>query len=173
MPSTFLREIAIKNGLNSARVSVLPNYTRFGVPPATPATGRNILFVGRFTPEKGVLRLAAALNRLTTADWTATFVGGGPLEGELRRHLETNALLSRVSFEPWAGNAALGGFYRQAAVVVVPSIMPESFVWWELRHWDLDALLLVSDLAELPNGSGVKMPQSELLTMMSPLFQTP
>ena len=40
-------------------------------------------FVGRFVPEKGPLRLAAALEAVTTP-WRALFVGGGPLEADLR-----------------------------------------------------------------------------------------
>ncbi len=41
-------------------------------------------FVGRFVPEKGVDVLCDAL-RASKSDWRALFVGGGPLEPELRR----------------------------------------------------------------------------------------
>jgi glycosyltransferase involved in cell wall biosynthesis len=41
-------------------------------------------FLGRFVPEKGLMRLTAALDRLH-APWRALLVGAGPLERELRR----------------------------------------------------------------------------------------
>ena len=40
-------------------------------------------FLGRLVPEKGVMHLAAVLDRLR-APWRALFVGAGPLEGRLR-----------------------------------------------------------------------------------------
>jgi glycosyltransferase involved in cell wall biosynthesis len=40
-------------------------------------------YLGRFVPEKGVRLLVEALDGVTTS-WRALFVGGGPLEGELR-----------------------------------------------------------------------------------------
>jgi glycosyltransferase involved in cell wall biosynthesis len=40
-------------------------------------------YLGRFTPEKGVALLMRVLDRVA-APWRALFVGGGPLEGELR-----------------------------------------------------------------------------------------
>ncbi len=41
-------------------------------------------FAGRFVPEKGLSTLTAGLDR-ARAEWKALFVGGGPLERELRR----------------------------------------------------------------------------------------
>ncbi len=66
-----------------------------GWPASAPVVG----FVGRFVPQKGIDVLLTAL-RSTAAPWRALFVGGGPLEGELRRfgaeypgrvHVETSA----------------------------------------------------------------------------------
>ena len=54
--------------------------TRLGWPcGGPPAVG----YLGRFVEEKGVTMLTRMLDELA-ADWRALFVGGGPLEGELR-----------------------------------------------------------------------------------------
>lgn len=46
-------------------------------------SARIVGYVGRFVPQKGLRTLCAALERVT-GPWHAVFVGGGPLEGELR-----------------------------------------------------------------------------------------
>ena len=47
------------------------------------STDRVVGFLGRFVEEKGLRVLMAALRR-SSSDWRALFVGGGPLEPELR-----------------------------------------------------------------------------------------
>jgi phosphatidylinositol alpha-1,6-mannosyltransferase len=52
-------------------------------------------FLGRFVPEKGLRILCAALERLRDP-WHAMFVGGGPLESELRQFERQHAPAVRV-----------------------------------------------------------------------------
>jgi len=49
----------------------------------TPDGPQVVGYLGRFVPQKGIPMLMRALDRLGT-DWRALFVGGGPLETELR-----------------------------------------------------------------------------------------
>jgi len=75
------------------------------------ATSLRLLFVGRFAIEKGVRDLAEAM----TLAFLLTIVGSGSLETELRARLDATFLgaVPRVH---------LGALYRDADVVVVPSL---------------------------------------------------
>jgi glycosyltransferase involved in cell wall biosynthesis len=80
---------------DAARASVR---SRLGWDDAVPVVG----FLGRFVPEKGLMRLTAAIDRVR-APWRALFVGSGPLEAELRawasRHHGRVAIETTVSHE--------------------------------------------------------------------------
>src|SRR5207244_12840889 len=89
---------AIPNGVDTAR------FAR-AVPIARWQDGtKNILFVGRFEPRKGVLDLLKAYRilRKTGCECRLLVVGGGPQDKEVRRYLATRKLggvefLGRVS----------------------------------------------------------------------------
>ena len=80
-----------------------------------------ILFAGRFLEVKGVLTILDILDRLP-ADATLVFVGGGPLEGEIKRRLagHPNAILM-----PPMANDRITRLYSAADVLIVPSIWQE------------------------------------------------
>ncbi len=89
---------------------------------------RNILFVGRFEPRKGLLDLLKAYRilRKTGCDCRVLVVGSGPLAREARRYVATRRLkgvefLGRVSDEEKAQ------LFRTADVYVSPATGGESF----------------------------------------------
>jgi phosphatidyl-myo-inositol alpha-mannosyltransferase len=89
---------------------------------------RNILFVGRFEPRKGLLELLKAYRILkkTGCDCRVLVVGSGPLAREARRYVATRRLkgvefLGRVSDEEKAQ------LFRTADVFVSPATGGESF----------------------------------------------
>ncbi len=82
---------------------------------------KNILYVGRFSEEKGLLQLLEAWNQIPTSKgWTLTLIGNGPLEHDLNTHkniiiknfMDQNELVIEAQhsgcfvlpsiFEPWA-----------------------------------------------------------------------
>ncbi len=89
---------------------------------------RNILFVGRFEPRKGVLDMLKAYRilRRNGTDCRLLLVGGGPQEREARRYVATRGLqgaefLGRVSDDEKAQ------LFRTADVFVAPATGRESF----------------------------------------------
>lgn len=80
-----------------------------------------ILFAGRFLEVKGVLTILDILDRLPP-DATLVFVGGGPLDAEIRRRIagHPNAILM-----PLIANEGITRFYSAADVLIVPSIWQE------------------------------------------------
>ncbi|NGM38541.1 glycosyltransferase [Methylobacterium sp. DB0501] len=110
----FARERFIAAGFPEGRIRIRPN----GLPdPGPPSAGPRggLLYVGRLSPEKGVLVLAEAASRAGTR---VTVIGEGPLAGALAGH---PSLDLRGACAPDAVQDAMA----RAAAVVVPSL------WYE------------------------------------------
>ncbi len=85
------------------------------------------MYVGRLVPEKGLTVLMEALALLRSLEWSLHVAGEGPQREELQRFVRQKGLSERVT---WCGaleGPALQAQYQQAAVVVMPSLIPESF----------------------------------------------
>lgn len=92
--------------------------------PTHTGTDRCVLFVGRVVPEKGVDILLRALEQV---DATLTVIGDGIALPAARILAAELAMSERVRFAGWATGNGLTDAYRNAAVVVVPSLWPEPF----------------------------------------------
>jgi phosphatidyl-myo-inositol alpha-mannosyltransferase len=89
---------------------------------------KNILFVGRFEPRKGVLDLLKAyrLLRRTGVECRLLLVGGGPQEREARRYVATRRLQG-VHFLGRVGDDERNQLFRTADVYCTPATGRESF----------------------------------------------
>jgi len=125
--SRFMRDELLTNGFPQDRVSVLPPVTEpgGGEPSPCPAAPR-ILFVGQVIHGKGVDLVLRALTNVTGI-WSADIIGTGNGLEKMRSLCGELGLADRVSFHGWVDHRQLGGHYRQARVVVVPSRWPEPF----------------------------------------------
>jgi glycosyltransferase involved in cell wall biosynthesis len=82
----FGRRRFIDGGFPADRITVKSNSVDDpGGRPAPPSRGRDVVFLGRLSEEKGVLTLLEAWRRSTARDLRLRIVGVGPLEPELRR----------------------------------------------------------------------------------------
>jgi glycosyltransferase involved in cell wall biosynthesis len=110
--------------LSDKMVAVMPN----GVPDIDPqGSGQNnddarLLFMGRFSPGKGVEELLEALSgeALSHLQWSAVIAGDGNLP-EIRRHQEDAALMSKTIFPGWLSSAQVNQAYSKANIFVLPS----------------------------------------------------
>ncbi len=90
---------------------------------------RNILFVGRFEPRKGILDLLKAyrlLRKRGLEDTRLLIAGGGPLEREARRYVATRRLQG-VHFLGRVSDDERNQLFRTADVYVSPATGRESF----------------------------------------------
>jgi glycosyltransferase involved in cell wall biosynthesis len=128
VPSRFMADQLALNRFDGARVRVVPHPSPL-VPTAAPGppVPRRLLFVGRLTAGKGVRLLLEALARLRAPGWQAVLVGEGPLAADLARRIEAMGLAPRVRLAGGVEAEALADHYREASVVVMPSVAPESF----------------------------------------------
>jgi glycosyltransferase involved in cell wall biosynthesis len=76
-------------------------------------------YLGRFVAEKGILLLLRVLDRLRVA-WRALFVGGGPLEGCLRRWAERQGP-ERVQVVTGVAHQAVPRYLNAMDVLAAPS----------------------------------------------------
>jgi glycosyltransferase involved in cell wall biosynthesis len=127
--SDYVRDVMVGNGFDPAGLRVARNFTR--VAPVTAAVDPNrVLFVGRPTPEKGLLELVRAVGR-TSAKPVLHIVGGGsaawsgPYLGEVAS--EASRLGVRVERQDWCVGAELALAYARSSVVAFPSVWPEPF----------------------------------------------
>lgn len=119
-PSRFLAERFVAFGFPEAKLTVVPNFTPAADGPAPPE-GDFALFAGRLIAIKGVVTLLSAWRRTRARrELRLLIAGGGPLEGELRRRIEDEAMPEVRILGPLP-REELGGLMARAALQLVPS----------------------------------------------------
>lgn len=108
---------------------------------------RNILFVGRFEPRKGVLDILKAYRilRMTGCDCRLLLVGGGPQEREARRYVLTRRLRG-VEFLGRVSDDEKAQLFKTADVYVSPATGRESFGIVLLEAMAAGAPIVASDI---------------------------
>lgn len=134
--SRFIEARLIDAGHDSNRVTYVPN----GVPglearvtsPTTP--NRDVLFVGRLVPNKGVAELIEAFRSIKDSTTLLRIVGDGTDRPRLERLAAGD---ERIRFEGWLGSDTVAERYRQSRVVAVPSLWHEvmNTVVCEAQSW--------------------------------------
>ncbi len=89
---------------------------------------RELLFVGRLVPGKGIEVLFKAMPIIIDKkpDIRLLLAGAGPLEGELRRWAKENQISNHVNFLGMVKQSLLPDLYRRAALAVFPFEMTKS-----------------------------------------------
>ena len=124
--SRYLYRLAAKMFPDPRRIAILDHFTDFPVIDSAEhrfPRDRKILFVGRFSHEKGIFHLLEAVERIPLS-FEAVFVGRGPSIGELK-YRSTNLPGKTVRILDYLPHDRLVEMYRQCTVVVVPSIGSE------------------------------------------------
>ncbi len=121
--SSFVQELAqeayarpvtrILNGIDLTDAPVEPE------PPHSPT---RLLFIGRLNPQKNPVFLIEALGHLRTLAWHLTFIGDGPLMGEVREAIARNGLAERVTVTGWQEPAAVHRILAKSDILCMPSI---------------------------------------------------
>jgi glycosyltransferase involved in cell wall biosynthesis len=139
-PSAYLREVALRWGLDPERVSVLPNPA-----PELPAlpprdelrrelgfSGNTLVFAGRLGPQKALDVLLRALTRVP--DVALVVAGDGPERAPLERMSVELELDGRVSLLGAVPRERVLGLFHAADASVLPS------AWENFPHTVVEAL---------------------------------
>lgn len=126
--SGYMREQLLLNGFSSDRLVTLPMFVpRRDQLPERTGRNRRIVFAGRIDESKGVREFLTSLGKLPGRDWTAQLVGDGPFLVEAKAIIIRERLEDRVEFLGRLDDGAFTKALSSAYVVVMPSVVPESF----------------------------------------------
>lgn len=128
--SEDMRQLAISLGMPAERVVVASmgvDMAAFCPPPAGSAR-EGLLFVGRLAEKKGVAYLLEAFARLAPRHpaLQLRIVGDGPLRPALEAQARELGIAGRVEFLGARAPREVPGFFQQAALFVMPSVVAAS-----------------------------------------------
>jgi glycosyltransferase involved in cell wall biosynthesis len=126
--SGYMRDQLLLNGFPADRIATLPLFTSLPHPPPGPGRRkRRIGFAGRIDESKGIRQFLASLAKLPPGDWTAQVAGDGPFLAEAKAIAVREGLRDRVEFLGRLQDRSLTEMLASAYVIVMPSLVPESF----------------------------------------------
>lgn len=132
--SRYMQRTLLNNGFAAERVRLLPYFSRFdqaaqghtplapkprGVPGHTRPLA--LMFAGQAVAGKGLLPLLRALAGLR-GPWQLLAVTAGPQLDAAKALSHRLGLAARIHFQAWLPPAQVAGLYRQADLLVIPSV---------------------------------------------------
>lgn len=141
----FSRQKFIEGGLPAEKLVVRPNFMN-SVPPLTDEERSYALFVGRFSPEKGIKTLIEAWRQIP--DVPLKLLGDGELrpwvEDYIRQHNMTN-----VEIVGFVKSEQVLEYQRRALFLVMPSVWYETFGRVILEAYSVGTPAVVSNLGAM------------------------
>jgi len=127
--SQYMYDELVKNGFAKNRISIIPCYTEKALDIEITKNMQKglILYIGRFDKVKGAPQFIEALNYLKDQQWCAEIVGDGELFKNLEERVEKLGLKNRIKFLGRLSNDEVDRCYQRCRMVVMPSMVPESF----------------------------------------------
>ncbi|MBS1249354.1 MAG: 2-deoxystreptamine glucosyltransferase [Chloroflexi bacterium] len=120
--SEFSRQLALKhypvdikvirNGVDTGKIS--PREIKVHHPP-------QIIFAGRFMPQKNPLQLVRVLAKLEDLAWTCIMLGDGPLMKDVRKEIVDLGLQDRFSLPGWVTPDIVIDEFDQSDILFMPS----------------------------------------------------
>ena len=118
-PSGFVKKKLVENGWAAEKIRVLPHFQRLSnIAPSVPSPGSPILYFGRLSPEKGLLDLLRAMERLPHLK--LQIAGDGPQKEGLEKFAGEHRL-TNVSFAGHVRGEALEQLISGSCFTVFPS----------------------------------------------------
>ena len=103
----------IPNGVDLA--SLNPGRIQPGSPP-------QILFVGRFMPQKNPLQVVRTLASLKDLSWKCLMIGDGPLRSQVEEAIADFGLAERIHLTGWITPEQVIAHYRLSDILFMPSL---------------------------------------------------
>jgi glycosyltransferase involved in cell wall biosynthesis len=152
--SSAQKDLHVQMGLPKSSLHVVPHYMeqRYDASSPVPRDGY-VLFLGRLSPEKGILQLIRAWQELRQNLARLVIAGIGPLEREAA-DLVRKLALNNVEFRGFVPPSEHRELWAGAKFVVVPSIWDEPFPLVVLEAWANGRPLIVSNWGSLPETVG-------------------
>lgn len=145
-PTVFSRQKLVEGGLPAHKIRIKPHFVDAAITPLfTP--GKYVLYIGRLSPEKGVLGLVHAL--ADCPDIPLKVAGSGPLESEIRTFLRERRI-AHIQLVGFKAGAEKWDVLRNSACIVLPSESYETFGLVVLEAYAAGKPVIASRLGALP-----------------------
>lgn len=164
-PSKFSAEKLSELGIPSNKLYIKPNFIEdpLGtgkIPPYPKAP--TFLFIGRLSPEKGVLELLKSWKLLQKTDWELWVVGDGPMRVDLEKYCQ-ECCLHNVKFWGYCSKAKTMEILQKSSAILVPSHWYETFGRVVIEAFACGRAAIVSNLGALAElvvegATGFKVP---------------
>jgi glycosyltransferase involved in cell wall biosynthesis len=159
------KDLHVQMGIPAERIHVLTHF--YEVDPARFITepGRDVLFVGRLSKEKGVEQLLDAWKRTDRGEAKLLLAGDGPERVALENKIAAERI-GGVEFLGFVAKEDQAAMWKRAAFSVVPSIWQEPLGLVVFEAWEHGRGVVVSDVGGLAdsveNGvDGLKVPMRD------------
>jgi glycosyltransferase involved in cell wall biosynthesis len=174
------KELHVQMGIPQERIHVLPHF--YEVDPARfiAEPGRDVLFVGRLSKEKGVEPLLDAWKRTDRGEAKLLLAGDGPERGALENKIAAEKI-GGVEFLGFVAKENQAAMWKRAAFSVVPSIWQEPLGLVVFEAWERGRAVVVSDAGGLADSvedgaDGLKVPMRDVeawAAVMSKMLRAP
>ena len=81
-----------------------------------------IVFAGRFMPQKDPLQVVRTLNELREIPWQCVMIGDGPLMPDVKRAVQEFGLNERFHFTGWVSGKEVLNWFDQGDILFMPSL---------------------------------------------------
>jgi glycosyltransferase involved in cell wall biosynthesis len=159
------KDLHVQMGIPAERIQVLPHF--YEVDPARfiADPGRDVLFVGRLSKEKGVEQLLDAWKRTDRGEAKLVLAGDGPERAALENKTAAEKI-GGVEFLGFVAKEDQEALWKRAAFSVVPSIWQEPLGLVVLEAWERGRAVVVSDAGGLSDTveegvDGLKVPMRD------------
>jgi glycosyltransferase involved in cell wall biosynthesis len=159
------KDLHVQMGIPAERIQVLPHF--YEVDPARfiAEPGRDVLFVGRLSKEKGVEQLLDAWKRTDRGEAKLVLAGDGPERAALENKTAAEKI-GGVEFLGFVAKEDQEALWKRAAFSVVPSIWQEPLGLVVLEAWERGRAVVVSDAGGLSDTveegvDGLKVPMRD------------
>ncbi|OGO42528.1 MAG: hypothetical protein A2W36_03960 [Chloroflexi bacterium RBG_16_58_14] len=121
--SEHTRQLA--QALYPVEIQVIPNGVDLtSLDPGTiqPGSPPQIVFVGRFMPQKNPLQVVRTLASVKDLSWKCLMIGDGPLRSEVERTIADYGLQERIHLTGWITPEEVVAHYRESDILFMPSL---------------------------------------------------
>lgn len=159
------KDLHVRMGIPSERIHVLPHFYEVDPSRFIADSGRDVLFVGRLSKEKGVKQLLDAWKRTDRWDAKLLLAGDGPERVALENKIAAEKI-GGVEFLGFVAKEDQAAMWKRAAFSVVPSIWQEPLGLVVFEAWERGRPVVVSDVGGLADSvqdgvDGLKVPMHD------------
>jgi glycosyltransferase involved in cell wall biosynthesis len=159
------KDLHVRMGIPAERIHVLPHFVEVRPELFVAERGRDVLFVGRLSKEKGVEQLLDAWKRTDRGEAKLLLAGDGPERAALENKIAAEKI-GGVEFLGFVAREDQAALWKRAAFSVVPSIWQEPLGLVVFEAWERGRGVVVSDAGGLADSvedgvDGLKVPMHD------------